>query len=320
MSIHSKLVQAVSRKTIKRHDLNKDQTLKHLRSVFNNTPVIPLIPRGIKIRKIDQAQFQGDRISVKHPQMTILYFHGGAFVGGVTKTYHNFAARLAKQLKAEVFLATYPLAPEAPYPAAPNRCLEAYRYLLNIERKPENIVIAGDSAGGSLALTNLLQIRDLKLPNPRCAVLISPATNALPEEEKLIAKCPSDAMLSATLVKRIIELYLPNKGDRSHPYASPIYGDFSGLPPIMFMASKDEILYYDALHAKDKAIAAGVNVEWFARSGVCHVWPIMVPFLPEANKDLKRIIRFIRQYQPDVLKLNQPSPETTGLNTAITIN
>ncbi|MFC3151465.1 alpha/beta hydrolase [Litoribrevibacter euphylliae] len=316
MSIHSKLVQAVSRKTIKRHGLNKDQTLKHLRTVFNNTPAVPLIPRGVKIRRIDLPEFKGERVSVHNPRMTILYFHGGAFVGGVTKTYHNLAARLAKQLKAEVFLATYPLAPEAPFPAATERCLEAYRYLLRLDKDPKNIVIAGDSAGGSLALTSLLQIKDNQLPNPRCAVLLSPATTALPEEEKLLAQCPTDAMLSATLVKRIIDLYLPNKEDRSHPYASPLFGDYTGLPPIMFMASKDEILYHDALQAKDRAIAAGVDVEWFARSGVCHVWPIMVPFLPEANRDLKRIIRFIRHYEPTAKSLTEHNRHSQYLATA----
>lgn len=316
MSIHSKLVQAISRKTIKRHGLNKEQTLKHLRTVFNNTPAVSLIPRGVKIRKIDRPEFKGERVSVRNPRTTVLYFHGGAFVGGVTKTYHNLAARLAKQLKAEVFLATYPLAPEAPFPAATERCLEAYRYLLSLEKDPKNIVIAGDSAGGSLALTCLLQIKNHQLTQPRCAVLLSPATNALPETAKLLEQCPTDAMLSASLVQRIIDLYLPNMEDRAHPYASPLLGDYQGLPPLMFTASRDEILYHDALQAKDKAVAAGVEVEWLARSGVCHVWPIMVPFLPEANKDFKRIIRFIKHYEPTAKSLTEHNRHSAYLNTA----
>ncbi len=298
MSIHSYILQAVSRRLIKRHNLTQQQTVQHLRRVFNHAPAIPLLPRGVNIRKIDRPEFVGERVSVPHPKLTVLYFHGGAFVGGVTRTYHNLAARLAKRLNAEVFLATYPFAPEQPYPAAPNRCLEAYNYLLSLDKRPERIILAGDSAGGSLALTTLMQIRDQQIPQPRCAVLFSPATNAQPDEQQLQTQCPTDVMLSADLVKQIINLYLPEEKDRTHPYASPVNGDFAGLPPMMITASSDEILYTDAQQARNKAQAAGVQVEWLERSGVCHVWPIMVPFLPEANRDLAKVVRFIRHCRP----------------------
>ncbi|GAA3917310.1 alpha/beta hydrolase [Litoribacillus peritrichatus] len=297
MSIRSNVFQAISRRAIKRNGLNQEQTVKHLRRVFNNTPTLPLIPRGVKIRQIALPEFKGDRVSVKSPSMTILYFHGGAFVSGATRTYHNFAARLAKTLNAEVFLATYPFAPEFPFPAASNRCLEAYHYLLKLGKSPKDIVIAGDSAGGGLTLTCLLQLRDKKLPLPRCAVALSPGTVAIPDDQRLQTSCHKDAMLSADLVKQIINIYLPNKEDRSHPYASPGLANFHGLPPIMITASQDEILYHDAQTAKQKALSAGVEVEWLERSGVGHVWPVLVPYLPEANQDFKKIVAFIQRYQ-----------------------
>ncbi len=311
MSIRSSVFQAISRRTIKRNGLDKEQTVRHLRKVFNNPPTLRLIPRGVKVRNIDLPEFKGELVSTKSPEVTVLYLHGGAFVAGLTRTYHNFAGRLAKQLNAEVFLATYPFAPESPFPAAQKRCFEAYQYLLSLDKRPENIVIAGDSAGGGLTLVCLLQIRDHNLPLPRCAVAMSPGTVATLDEDKLRIDCPKDSMLSADFVKQIIDIYLPNQKDRDHPYASPGLANYKGIPPLLLTASKDEILYHDVCKAKANALKAGVKVEWIERSGVGHVWPVMVPFLPEANQDLKKIVDFIQRAaskeQNEPPQLNTPN-------------
>ena len=178
MSLQATLVKAVTRRTIKRSGLSDEQVVRHLRKVFNSTPSLTLMPFGVKLSQVDQPQFRGERLSVANPAVTVLYLHGGAYVGGVTRTYHNLAGRLAKKLKGEVYLATYPFAPEHPYPEAVNRVMEAYEYLLGLGKQPQDIVIAGDSAGGGLTLATLLHIRDKGLPQPRCAVLLSPGSNA----------------------------------------------------------------------------------------------------------------------------------------------
>lgn len=296
MSIQSNIFQMVSKNTIKKYGLNQEQTINHLRFVFNNTPSITLLPKGVRIQRINTPEFRGERVAVKNPEMVMLYFHGGGYVGGRTKTYHNFASRLAKKLNAEVFLATYPFAPENPYPAAPNRCLQAYKYLLAQGKGASNIVIAGDSAGGGLTLATLLQIRDCGLPTPKCAITISPGACCFPDQQLIERKCKSDAMLTVDYVKSILNAYIPNEEDRHHPYASPAKADFKGLPPIMITVSKEEILYGDAVKVRGRAEEAGIDVEWLERPGVFHVWPIMVPFVPEANRDLNKITRFIERY------------------------
>ena len=294
MSIQAKIIKAVTRRTIKRHGLNEQQLVRHLRKVFNDTPVLTLLPRKVTLNQIREPQFEGDHLSVSNPSTTVLYLHGGAYIGGVTKTYHNLAGRLAKQLHGEVYLPLYPFAPEHPFPAAVNRVMEAYEYLLAKGKNPSDIVIAGDSAGGGLTLATLLHTRDKGLPQPRCAVLFSPGSNAFPDDKVLDALDPSDAMLSADIIRTVIDIYLPNPEDRKHPYASPCLGDYSGICPLLITASTDEVLYPDGKQVRKAAEKAGVRVKWIERPGLFHVWPIMVPFLPEANRDLKRVVEFIR--------------------------
>lgn len=295
MSIQSQAIQMVSKNVVKRKGLSQDDTVKHLRLIFNNTPRVTLLPRDVRVTRINEAAFRGEVVSVKEPEHFVLYFHGGAFVGGKTRTYHNFAARLAKNLNANVYLATYPFAPEQPFPAAPERCLQAYQYLLDLGIPASKITLAGDSAGGGLALSVLLQAKHFDLPLPCCTVGISPATNCTPCPRGIQENCASDSMLSSDIVREVINLYVPNKALREHPFASPVHGDFEGLTPIMLTISNDEVLYGDALSLRRKAESAGVKVKWLERSNAFHVWPILVPFVPEANRDLKRIVSFIQE-------------------------
>lgn len=296
MSLRASLFKLYSRRTIKRSGLEGDQLVRHLRRVFNNSPRLALIPRGVRVREVNAEGFQGDVVTVDNPRRTVLYLHGGAYIGGVLHTYHNLAARLARHLDAEVWLARYPFAPEHPFPAAVNRCFEAYRFLLAEGRKPENIVIAGDSAGGGLTLATLLKARDEKQPLPACAVTLSPGASAFPDDTVLGRLDESDAMLSADIIRNVIDVYVPNDKDRSSPYASPGLADFTGLPPIMITVSSEEVLYGDAVLVREAARKAGVEVEWLEREGVFHVWPIMVPLIPEANEDLREIVSFVRRH------------------------
>lgn len=296
MSIQARIIKAVTRRTIKRSGLNEEQLVRHLRNVFNNSPTLTLMPFGVKRSRVDQPGFAGERLSVVAPQLTVLYIHGGAYIGGVLKTYHNMAARLARQLNGEVYLATYPFAPEHPYPAAVNRIMEAYEYLLGLGKRPEDIVIAGDSAGGGLTLATLLHIRDKGLQQPRCAVTFSPGSNCFPDDRVLDALDPSDAMLSADIIRTVIDIYVPNPEQRADPYASPCLGDYTGVCPLMITASTDEVLFMDAKLVRKAAEKSGVEVEWLERGGLFHVWPVMTPLLPEAREDLKKVVAFIKRH------------------------
>jgi epsilon-lactone hydrolase len=269
--------------------------VRHLRHHFNHTPVVTLFPDGVRLRRVHTRSFDGDLVRVKDPAMAVLYIHGGAYIAGVTRTYHNLAGRLAKELNAAVYLPCYPFAPEAPFPAAVNRMIEGYRFLLDEGYDPANIVISGDSAGGGLSLALLLAIRDQGLPAPRCGVVFSPGSNALGDGESVQRNNASDCMLSADMIHAVTEIYVPDPKNRTHPYASPGRADYTGLPPLFISVATDEVLYSDAVAVRTQAEKAGIRVEWLERDGLFHVWPIMLPFLREAREDFRQYVDFIRR-------------------------
>ncbi len=295
MSLQARIVKAFCRKTVKKDGLAGEDLVRHLRKVFDNTPNVTLMPRGTRRRAVHTENFNGDHIYTADPQVTILYIHGGAYIAGVPRSYHNLTARMARALDGEAYLPRYPLAPEHPFPAGIDACAAAYRFLLDQGKDPKRIIMAGDSAGGGLTLGTLLKLRDEGLPMPACAVTLSPGANCHPDPDETALRDPTDAMLSADIIRNVVDVYVPDPEDRKHPYASPVDGDYAGLPPLMITVSNEEILYGDALKVRAAAQKAGVPVEWLERKGVFHVWPVMVPFLPEARQDLKRILAFIRR-------------------------
>lgn len=295
MSLQARIVKAFCRKTVKKDGLAGEDLVRHLRKVFDNTPNVTLMPRGTRRRAVHTENFNGDHIYTADPQVTILYIHGGAYIAGVPRSYHNLTARMAKALDGEAYLPRYPLAPEHPFPAGIDACAAAYRFLLDQGKDPKRIIMAGDSAGGGLTLGTLLKLRDEGLPMPACAVTLSPGANCHPDPDETALRDPTDAMLSADIIRNVVDVYVPDPEDRKNPYASPVDGDYTGLPPLMITVSNEEILYGDALKVRAAAQKAGVPVEWLERKGVFHVWPVMVPFLPEARQDLKRILAFIRR-------------------------
>jgi epsilon-lactone hydrolase len=290
----ARLIKAFARRTIKRNGLSNEQLVRHLRRHFNHTPVVPLLPKGVRLRRVHTRSFDGDLVRTVKPGMAVLYIHGGAYIAGVTRTYHNLAGRLSAELNAAVYLPIYPFAPENPFPHAVNRVIEAYEFLLAEGYAGKDIVIAGDSAGGGLSLALLLAIRDQNLPTPRCALLFSPGTDARTLGQSVTDNDDADCMLSADMVRKVARIYVPNEADRIHPYASPCLADYRGLPPLFITVAKDEVLYSDAVAAREQARKADVPVEWIERDGLFHVWPIMVPFLKEAREDLARAIAFVR--------------------------
>ncbi len=277
---------------------------KRAKKVLSAIPHIPINLKGIQHKKIIDNQFVARHVSCQYPEYTILYIHGGGFIGGTPRTYINVSAQLAKKLRAEVYIIKYPLSPEKPFPAAVNHCFDAYQHLLNLKKDPKKIVIMGDSAGGGLTLSTLLKIRDNALPSPRNAVCFSPLANCLIKPEDMAEKAEQDPMISENIVNVCVKNYLPNIEDRSHPYASPALGDFSNIPPIQIFVSTEEVLYQNAIDVWKKATSDGCHVDLVQEKGVLHVWPVMAPFVPESNKALNKAIKFIQEKTLQTLHSN----------------
>lgn len=229
----------------------------------------------------------------------ILHFPGGAYVARMPNMERAMLARLCAAANARGRLVFYRLAPESPFPAGHDDGVAAYRQLLELGIDPARIVLSGISAGGGLALAVLLAARDLCLPMPAGAVLMSPLTDLTdPHDGSRVANAPRDPILSH---KRGIEMRAMYVGGRTeqmvHPYVSPVYGDFAGLPPLLFQVGSTEILLDDSKRCADKARAAGVAAEVEVWKRMPHGWHGL-PFVPESERALERLGDFIRECCP----------------------
>jgi len=226
-------------------------------------------------------------------ERVILYLHGGSFAFRFPNAYAALTARLCRRLHARALIPDYRLAPEHPYPAAPDDCEAAYRWLLREGVDPKNIVIAGDSAGGNLALVTLQRARAAGVPLPACVVLLSPALDCTLSSPSMAAYDGHDPMLQLANLLVLRRYYVPSPQDYTNPEVSPLFADFRGFPPLFLQAGTDELMRDEATRAADKAHEAGVDVELELWPGVAHVFQIAA-FLPESALAINNIARFVR--------------------------
>ena len=227
------------------------------------------------------------------PERTILYLHGGSFAFRFPNLHARLAARMCRKLHARALIPDYRLAPEHPFPAAPDDCHAAYRWLLAAQRDPKGIVIAGDSAGGNLALVTLHRARVAGEPMPACAVLLSPAVDCTLQSPSMFDNQPLDPMIQLDNLIVLRAHYVPSPELYTHPEVSPLFADFDGFPPLFFQAGSNELLRDEATRAAEKAYAAGVDVELELWPRAVHVFQA-AGFLPEARHAVNHIARFVR--------------------------
>lgn len=220
----------------------------------------------------------------------LLYLHGGGYVACSPRTHRPITGRFARH-GLRVFVPDYRLAPEHPFPAGLEDAEAACRALLDSGIAPGRLTLAGDSAGGGLALALLMKLRDTGTPLPAACVLFSPWTDLAATGESLRTNNRRDPMFTGDAVKRGTPSYLGGADPRT-PLASPLYGDFHGLPPLLIFVGRTEVLLDDSTRVAAKARAAGVPVELSIWPAVPHVWQLFF-FLPEARHSLAQAARFL---------------------------
>ncbi len=227
-------------------------------------------------------------------QGTLLYLHGGAYIFGSANTHRRLAAKLADDNTLTAYSIDYRLAPEHPFPAAIDDALTAYQALLG--RGHTNITLAGDSAGGGLALSLLHAIMARGLPAPRAVVAFSPLTDQTLQSQSVRDNALSEVMLPAERMQEVRDMYLAD--DHKTPLASPLFGNFHAAPPIFLCASTTEILRDDtlAMAAKLRSQAVPVTLEIVANAP--HVWPFFHGRLPEADATLAKVKAFLSHPGP----------------------
>jgi epsilon-lactone hydrolase len=223
----------------------------------------------------------------------LLYLHGGGYIAGSPQTHRMLTAQLARTIPTRVLSLAYRLAPEHPYPAAVADAWAAYWWLLAQGIPPQQIVVAGDSAGGGLAMALLLALRDAHVPLPAGAVCLSPWLDLALEGESVHAPDSVD-YLNTQVLTGAARLYLQDI-DPHTPLASPLYGDLTGLPPLLIQASCTELLVDDSRRFAERARAAGVDVELDLWDDLVHAWQAFYWVSSAASEAITRIGQFVRQ-------------------------
>ena len=242
---------------------------------------------GVKAVWFDAPGAAQDRV--------ILYFHGGGYVFGGPVSHGGLAAQLSKSAKSRVLFVDYRLAPEHPFPAAADDGFAAYKWLLAQGYKPGRIAISGDSAGGGLCLSTLLAIKQNKLPLPACAAPLSPWVDMEALGDSMTSKDAEDPIVKKAMLLNLVSMVVsPDK--LRDPKISALYGDFSGLPPLLIHVGSRETLLDDSRRIADRAKKAGVKVTLKEWQGQIHVFQVFSTRLDEAVQALDEIGAFVQQH------------------------
>jgi epsilon-lactone hydrolase len=227
------------------------------------------------------------------PGKVILYFHGGVYVIGSAQTSVPLVSELVRRTGVNAITLDYRLAPEHPYPAAVDDARAAYAGLLAQGVDPAQIVLAGESAGGGLAVVTLLGARDAGLPMPSCVLAMSPYVDLSLSGETLVAREDLDPVLTPAGLRVRAPEYLAG-ADPTDPLISPIFGDLRGLPPLLIQVGTHEILLSDALRLAQRAAMNDVAVTLDVTPGVPHVFQGFAGLLDEGGAALDRAANFLR--------------------------
>ena len=226
----------------------------------------------------------------------LIYLHGGGYVIGSLTSHQPLYADLCNHSGLKVLGVDYRLAPEHPHPAAVDDALSVYEYLISEGYKPDNIAIAGDSAGGGLTLALLISIRDKTLPKPAAAVLISPWVDLTMSGNTIESKADNDPVVALQGLQDMADNYCggSTQTNKNAPLVSPLFADLHELPPILIHVGTDEILLDDSVRLKNKLIEAGVEVEYKEFPEMIHVFHHFAAMLDTGKEALAEIGEFLK--------------------------
>lgn len=248
-------------------------------------------PRGTTITTHAIEGVPGERITGRGaPQpATLLYLHGGGYCTGSPRTHRRFAAALARELDAVAYVPHYRLAPEHPFPAAHDDALTCYRAIAQQADPSAPLLVAGDSAGGGLALAVALAARDEDLRQPDAVVLISPWLDLTTP----ITSSRGEPILTPRLIAAFTEAYAPSRSQRADRRASPLHADLSGVPRLHIESGDVDPLISQALVLERAAREACVDVTHIRHAGLWHAFHLAP--IPASDRAVRGIGRAVRR-------------------------
>ncbi|MYE12012.1 MAG: alpha/beta hydrolase [Gammaproteobacteria bacterium] len=257
------------------------------------------VPEGVRVDPADCDGVPAEWLSPAEAaaDRAILYMHGGCYISGSPGVVREFCGRLANASRTRILSIDYRLAPEHPFPAALEDALTCYRWLLEQGHDPTRIAVAGESAGGGLTLALLMQCRDLSLPMPACGVPISPWVDMeLSFGESLTRNEGID--LAPVEPLRLGRAAYAGEKHLRNPLASPLYGDLSGLPPLLVQVGTREVLHDEGVEVARLAESAGVDVTLQRWEDMIHVWHWYASIFPEAQEAIEALGEWIAAHLP----------------------
>ena len=292
-SIQSRTTTFLLKRLIKR-ERAQDSSVPTGRRAVNTFMWLTPRQSGVKVFQSRQSQLPGEWVVCPQAEAgrLVLYLHGGGYFFGSPQSHRPLTTRLSRLSGSRVLALRYRLAPEHPFPGAIEDAARAYCTLLSQGVPPGKMVVAGDSAGGGLALATLVYLKDRGVPLPAGAICFSPWTDLAVTGESVRRNSEQCAMFQAQALHRAAKQYL---GDVSpfHPLASPIYANLEGLPPLLIHVSDSELLTDDSRRIVEFARVAGVQASLEVYADQPHVWQLF-SLLPEAVDSLQKAAEAIK--------------------------
>lgn len=243
------------------------QSQNHLGAILGNT-------RDINYKEIDIDGMYGEWVSVNRAHMkkyVILHCHGGGYSTGSSLYARTLTSKLASSTSMDVLCFDYRLAPENPYPAATEDAMKVWDRLMLFGYGARDVILTGDSAGGNLALSLTLKLKQEGRLLPRGIVLMSPWTDLTSSGDSFLEKAEMDPVLDGAYIDRMVEAYAQGQ-DLKNPLISPLYGDFDGFPPTYIQVGENEILLSDSTRLHQAFVDANVSVKMDVYPGMWHVF------------------------------------------------
>jgi acetyl esterase/lipase len=283
-------LEAILRQSAFPDDADVNEQRRALRELLSAQP----LPADVTVIVAELGGVPTAEITVDgiEPRHVVLYFHGGVYVMGDAALAADLASQVGRRTEAKVISVDYRLAPEHPYPAAVDDAFAAYEALLDNGIPPVDIVLAGESAGGALAVATLVNARDHGLPLPAAAFVMSPYADLTLAGTTMETKREVDPLISREALQPRVTDYTAGQ-DASLGLISPIFADLSGLPPLIIQAGTHEVLLDDAVRLARQAATADVEVTLDITPRVPHVFQAYYPILDEAAAALDRAGKFL---------------------------
>ena len=267
--------------------------MNEMRAMMIDTPA----PDGVSCTPVEAGGVSAEWHAAEgaDDNKVILYVHGGGYVMGSAGSHRDMTSRLSKAAGARVLSLNYRLAPEHPFPAPVDDAVAAYGWLLDQGISPANIAIAGDSAGGGLAVATLLAIRDAGKPLPAAGVGISPWVDMEGTGESMTTRAAADPVVQKEGLLGMAKLYL-GEADPKNPLAAPLHANLAGLPPLLLQVGDAETLLNDSTRLAERARKSDVDVTLKVWDEMPHVWHMFAAVLPEGQQAIEEIGSFFKAH------------------------